>query len=172
MALKINNPFKLNNPLKKAGGARKTGAAAGVPLLGKLPIGKQLQVLGVALLVFLMIAVVSAYFDNRAAQYGTEYVEQSSRLLMLSQRLAKDAQQSLAGNFNAFEGLTQSRQNMTEVMTLLDVGNAHLPPTRGKAREALDQLAPMVDKTVANVKVMEDGRTGLLTLARAITVIG
>ncbi len=173
MALKIKLPLNLNNPFKKsAAPAQKAGAAVAIPLIGHMPIGKQLQVLGVSLLVFLMIAVVSAYFDNRAAQYGAEYIEESSRLLMLSQRLAKDAQQSLAGNFNAFEGLTQSRQNVTEVMTLLNEGSAHLPPTRGKPREALDELTPMVNKTIANVRLMEEGRTGLLTLARAITVIG
>ncbi len=172
MALKINIPFKLNNLFKKSANApRKTGAPMVIPLLGRMPIGKQLQLLGVSLLVFLMIAVVSAYFDNRAASYGTAYVEESSRLLMLSQRLAKDAQQSLAGNFNAFEGLTQSRQNVAEVITKLDMGDAQLPPTRGKPREVLDALIPRVNKTIANVRVMEEGRTGVLTLARAITVI-
>lgn len=180
MALKINIPVKFNNPFKKGKGdtsqvrgeANKAGAPKTIPIIGRLPIGKQLQLLGVSLLVFLMIAVVSAYFDNRSAQYGTEYIEESSRLLMLSQRLAKDAQQSLAGNFNAFEGLTQSRQEVTEVMTMLDVGDAGLPPTRGKPREVLDELTPMVNKTIANVRLMEEGRTGLLTLSRAITVMG
>ncbi len=172
MALKINIPFKLNNPFKKGASApKKSAGPMAIPLIGHMSIGKQLQLLGVSLLVFLMIAVVSAYFDNRAASYGTVYVAESSKLLMLSQRLAKDAQQSLSGNFNAFEGLTQSRQSMTEVMTTLDVGDAHLPPTRGKPREALDELIPHVKKTVANVKIMEEGRTGLLTLSRAITVI-
>ncbi|HEU0186864.1 MAG TPA: methyl-accepting chemotaxis protein [Gallionellaceae bacterium] len=171
MAFKLNIP-KLNNPFKKAGGAsRQSGKPMGIPGLGRMPIGKQLQLLGVALLVFLMIAVVSAYFDNRAASNGTQYVEEASRLLMLSQRLAKDAQQSLAGNFNAFEGLTQSRQNVTQVMATLDMGDAHLPPTRGKPREALNELIPTVNSTLANVRLMEEGRTGLLTLARAITVI-
>ena len=110
MAFKLPNPFQ--RAAKKTGTPRKKMSA---PLLGKLPVGKQLQLLSVALLAFLAIAVVSAYFDNRLAAHGTHYIAESSKLLMLSQRLAKDAQQGLLGNFGAFEGLSQGRQTVTEV---------------------------------------------------------
>jgi twitching motility protein PilJ len=164
--------FKLPNPFKRA--AKKTNVAkkkVSTPLMGKLPVGKQLQMLSVALLAFLAIAVVSAYFDNRVAAQGTRYIAESSKLLMLSQRLAKDAQQGLLGNFGAFEGLSQGRQTVTEVMALLDKGDATLPATKGAPRAVLNELIPRVKQTVANVVIMEDGRTGLLTLARAIYVI-
>jgi twitching motility protein PilJ len=140
--------------------------------LGKLPIGKQLQLLSVALLAFLAIAVVSAYFDNRVAAQGTRYISESSKLLMLSQRLAKDAQQGLQGNFGAFENLSQSRQAISEAIAILDKGDATLPATSGVPREVLNELIPRVQQTVANVVKMEEGRTGLLTLARAISIMG
>ena len=168
--------FKLPNPFKKAAkqGSRTSTPAKkkmGTPLMGKLPVGKQLQLLSVALLVFLSIAVVSAYFDNRVAAQGTRYISEASKLLMLSQRLAKDAQQGLLGNFSAFEGLSQGRQTVSEVLNLLDKGDATLPATKGVPRTVLNELIPRVKQTVANVAIMEEGRTGLLTLARAITVI-
>lgn len=166
MAFKLPNPFQ--RAAKKPGTARKKMSP---PLLGKLPVGKQLQLLGVALLAFLAIAVVSAYFDNRLAAQGTRYIAESSKLLMLSQRLAKDAQQGLLGNFGAFEGLSQGRQTVTEVLNLLDKGDATLPATSGAPRTVLNELIPRANQTVANVATMEEGRTGLLTLARAITVI-
>ena len=166
MAFKLPNPF--NRAAKNTKIAKKNVSA---PLLSKLPVGKQLQVLSVALLAFLAIAVVSAYFDNRVAAQGTRYISESSKLLMLSQRLAKDAQQGLLGNFGAFEGLSQSRQTVTEVLTLLDKGDATLPATKGAPRTVLNELIPRVSQTVANVKIMEEGRTGLLTLSRAINVI-
>lgn len=164
--------FKLPNPFKKA--AKKPQLAkkkTSTPLMGKLPVGKQLQLISVALLAFLAVAVVSAYFDNRLASQGTRYIAESSKLLMLSQRLAKDAQQGLLGNFVAFEGLSQGRQTVSEVLTLLDKGDATLPATRGAPRAVLNELIPRVKQTIANVAIMEEGRTGLLTLARAITVI-
>ncbi|HUX91616.1 MAG TPA: methyl-accepting chemotaxis protein [Gallionellaceae bacterium] len=164
--------FNLSNLFKKAAENPKMAKKKmSTPLLGKLPVGKQLQLLSVALLAFLAIAVVSAYFDNRVAAQGTRYIAESSKLLMLSQRLAKDAQQGLLGNFTAFEGLSQGRQTVTEVMNLLDKGDATLPATKGGPREVLNELIPRVKQTVANVAIMEEGRTGLLTLARAINVI-
>ena len=172
MAIKIPNPFK-RQP-KKTDTVKKTETykkKKPTPLMGKLPIGKQLQLLSVGLLAFLAIAVVSAYFDNRVAAQGTRYVAESSKLLMLSQRLAKDAQQGLLGNFSAFEGLSQGRQTVAEVLNLLDKGDASLPATKGAPRVVLNELIPRVKQTIANVAIMEEGRTGLLTLARAITVI-
>ena len=164
--------FKLPNPFKRAADKTKPVKKKVVtPLMGKMPVGRQLQVLSVALLAFLAIAVVSAYFDNRVAAQGTRYIAESSKLLMLSQRLAKDAQQGLLGNFGAFEGLSQGRQTVSEVLNLLDKGNATLPATKGAPRAALNELIPRVKQTIANVVIMEEGRTGLLTLARAITVI-
>ena len=169
--------FKISNPFKRA--AKQTITAKAKPAtkktsgvsLGKLPFGKQLQVLSVALLAFLAIAVVSAYFDNRVAAQGTRYIAESSKLLMMSQSLAKDAQQGLLGNFGAFEGLSQGRQTVTEVLALLDKGDATLPATKGLPREVLNELIPRVKQTVANVAIMEEGRTGLLTLSRALAVI-
>jgi twitching motility protein PilJ len=165
--------FKLPNPFKKT--AKRTEAAKkkmSTPVLGKLPIGKQLQLLSVALLAFLAAAVVSSYFDNRAAAQGTRYISESSKLLMLSQRLAKEAQQGLQGNFAAFEGLSQSGQTVAEIMALLDKGDATLSATKGLPRDALNELIPRVKQTLANVTIMEEGRTGLLTLARAINIMG
>ena len=166
MAFKLPNPFKRTSDKTKP--AKKKVVT---PLMGKMPVGKQLQVLSVGLLAFLAIAVVSAYFDNRVAAQGTRYIAESSKLLMLSQRLAKDAQQGLRGNFGAFEGLSQGRQTVSEVLNLLDKGDATLPATKGAPRAALNELIPRVKQTIANVVIMEEGRTGLLTLARAITVI-
>ena len=116
--------FKLPNPFKKAAqqSLKPSKKKVSTPLLGKLPVGKQLQLISVALLLFLAVAVVSAYFDNRVAAQGTRYIAEASKLLMLSQRLAKDAQQGLLGNFGAFEGLSQGRQTVSEVLNLLDKG--------------------------------------------------
>jgi len=166
MAFKLPNPFK-----KTADKLKPAKKKISTPLLGKLPVGKQLQLLSVGLLSFLAIAVVSAYFDNRVAAQGTRYISESSKLLMLSQRLAKDAQQGLFGSFGAFENLSQGRQTVLEVITLLDKGDATLPATKGEPRESLDILIPRAMKTAENVAAMEDGRTGLLTLARAISMM-
>ena len=46
----------------------------------------------------------------RMASSNTRYVVESSKLLMLSQRVARDAGQSLSGSARAFESLARSRE--------------------------------------------------------------
>ena len=166
MAFKFPNPF--SKSAKKIETVKKKQST---PLLGNLSVGKQLQILILALVAFLVLAVVSAYFDNKIASEGTRYIGESSKLLMLSQRLAKDSQQAFLGNYAAFEGLSQGRQTVTDVVNLLNTGDATLTATKGAPRAVLNDLIPRVKQTLANVIIMEEGRTGLLTLARAINVI-
>ncbi len=163
--------FKFSNPFTKSAKKIETVQKKSTPLHAKMPVTKQLQLLTLALLAFLVLALVSAYFDNKIASEGTRYVAESSKLLMLSQRLAKDSQQALLGNFGAFEGLTQGRQTVNDVVNLLNTGDAVLPATKGGPRTVLNELIPRAKLTLANVSIMEEGRTGLLTLARAINVM-
>jgi twitching motility protein PilJ len=143
-------------------------AGSGIPFIGSLPFKKQLRILGFMLLVFLAAAAVSAYLDNRITSQGTRYVAQSSELLMLSQRLAKDAQQALDGNYLAFDDMAQSRDQMAGIIKLLDKGDATLPATSGMARRELDKVIKLAQQTEADVRAVEDGRPGLVTVRAAI----
>ena len=153
----------------------KSGAGATripfIGVIGKMPINRKLQLLGSALLVFLLLAVAAAYLDNRAASNGTRYVVESSKLLMLSQRMAKAAERSLSGDYLAFEELTQSREQEISILTLLDKGDSSLPATGGAPRMVLNELTKLANKTLADIIAVEEGRPGLVTLARAIVAI-
>ncbi|MBK9161332.1 MAG: type IV pili methyl-accepting chemotaxis transducer N-terminal domain-containing protein [Nitrosomonadales bacterium] len=142
-----------------------------LPLIGHLSIAQQLKILGSATVLCMLVAAIGAYINNREAGYSSRYVGESSKLLMLSQRLAKDTQLSLSGNSDSFDGLTQSKQDMSKVIELLDKGDASLPPTGGDARDALSTLTTSVNKTMQDVQAVENGRPGLVTLGSAITVI-
>ena len=153
----------------------KSGAGATripfIGVIGKMPINRKLQLLGSALLAFLLLAVAAAYLDNRAASNGTRYVVESSKLLMLSQRMAKAAERSLSGDYLAFEELTQSREQEISILTLLDKGDSSLPATGGAPRMVLNELTKLANKTLADIIAVEEGRPGLVTLARAIVAI-
>ncbi|MDO8413901.1 MAG: methyl-accepting chemotaxis protein [Gallionellaceae bacterium] len=142
-----------------------------IPFISRLPIGKQLQLLGGALITFLLLAVVAAYLDNRAAAHGTRYVVESSKLLMLSQRMAKAAERSLSGDYLAFEELTKSREAEIAILDLLDKGDSSLPATSGRSRLALNELTARANKTLADAVTLEGGRPGLVTLSRAIAAM-
>ena len=168
MAFKLPT-FKRSKELKKSQEpAGQNDGASRIPLINRLPATKQLQVLGGSLAVFLLLVVIAAYFDNRAAAHGTRYVTESSRLLMLSQRMAKAAERSLSGDYLAFEELAQSREAVTSILTLLDQGDSSLPATSGGARAALNELTVHADKTLADTLVVEEGRPGLVTVSRSI----
>jgi len=153
------------------GSANGEGSSFSIPLLGHFPVARQLQILGSISLGLILITVVAAFVDNRTAAQNARYVTQSSKLLMLSQRLAKDAEQSLSGDQTAFENLARSRESFDSILMLLNKGDASLPATSGEARAALDALTASSGKMMADVRMLEAVRPSLIALARAIAAI-
>ena len=162
--------FKLPT-VKRPQAANNSPSSSSQDAIGSAPNVKRLKLLGGALIVLLLLVVLSAYLDNRATAHGTRYVTESSRLQMLSQRMAKAAERSLSGDYLAFEELTKSREEAAAILTLLDKGDSSLPATSGQARAVLNELTPVANKTLADTLTVEEGRPGLVTLSRAIAAI-
>ena len=83
-------------------------------------------------MVLSIIAVVWLLAVNaQRSERESKYIEQSSQLLMLSQRLAKDAREAVLGQQIAFKTLKESRERFDSIVTNLRDGNAQLgiPPT-------------------------------------------
>ncbi|MGB9092863.1 MAG: methyl-accepting chemotaxis protein [Gallionella sp.] len=131
----------------------------------------KLKLFGVIATIFFVLTAIAAYMSTRADSNTVRYVGESSRLLMLSQRLAKDAQQALSGNSDAFDALEDSRASMTTILANLDKGEGSLPPTKGAPRVVLDEFNKKADKTLADVKTLQEGRAGLVTLAVTLSAI-
>ncbi len=170
MAFKLKLPkFKLFTKIV----ADDVSKVANIPLpvIGRLPIAQQMKILGLATVACLVVAAVAAYINNRENGFSSSYIAQSGKLLMLSQRLAKDAQSSLTGQSEAFESIGQSKKEISGILELLDKGEGSLPATSGEARDALNSLKVSVNKTLADAQAVEDGRSGLVTLGKAIEVI-
>ena len=156
--------------IRTPGAANGEGSSFSIPLIGHLPVARQLQMLGSISLGLILITVAAAFLDNRTAAQNARYVAQSSKLLMLSQRLAKDAEQSMLGNQTAFENLARSRESFDSILMLLNKGDASLPATSGEARAALDALIASSGKMMADVRMLETVRPSLMALARAVAV--
>jgi twitching motility protein PilJ len=168
MAFKL--PFKLSR--KPAQGFVKKGEGAPevktirIPWFSKQSFDRQLRMLGGLLLFFLLVAAVFTYLDTRDSSYGSRYVAQSSKLLMLSQRLVKDAAASFSGESAAFEGLETTRGEFSGILDALDKGNETLPPTAGSARSSLDELLVHWKRMGNLLDELEKGRPLLVTLER------
>jgi twitching motility protein PilJ len=60
--------------------------------------------------------------DGAQTERDTKYIEQSSQLLMLSQRLAKDAREAVYGQEGAFPTLKSSRDTFDNIINNLTEG--------------------------------------------------
>jgi len=138
----------------------------------KLTLPKsKLQLFGAAAATFFVLTAIAAYMSNREDSNSVRYVGQSSQLLMLTQRLAKDAQQALSGNSVAFDALEQSRASLSDILTRLDKGEGALPATTGVSRVALDEFMKSANKTLQDVQTLQAGRAGLVTLGVTVSTI-
>lgn len=140
-----------------------------LPLFGRFSAVQEIRFLSRSLVVFFVVAAAAAYVNNHEAAYTARYLTQSGKLLMLSQRLAKDAQQSALGDEAAFRELLQSKENLASILRLLDQGDGSLPSTGGAAREVLDELRSSANKTLADVQALEEGRAGLVALGATVS---
>src|SRR5258708_1347143 len=102
--------------------------------------GRRLPFLAGLLALLILIDAAVVVFDARQATFNTVYVAAVGKIRMLSQRLAKAAQQASQGNSEAFKQLRDSRDEFAAVVTLLTAGGATsgvtLPPTPERARPA------------------------------------
>ena len=134
----------------------------------KLP---KLKIFGVAAAILFVLTAIAAYMSNREDSNSVRYVGQSSQLLMLSQRLAKDAQQALSGNSAAFDELEVSSKSMSNILARLDKGEGTLSATTGASRVALDAFIKRVNKTLLDVETLQEGKVGLVTLGATLSAI-
>ncbi|HEU0234652.1 MAG TPA: methyl-accepting chemotaxis protein [Gallionella sp.] len=173
MAFKLSLPeFKLSG--KKVEGANrepKGAAYSALPASGGLSVTRKIRLLSGSLVVFFTVAAAAAYINSREADYTARYLTQSGKLLMLSQRLAKDAQLSALGDASAFQALVQSKENFAGILRLLDKGDGSLPATSGAAREVLNELMVSANRTLSDVQALEEGRLGLVTLGTTVAGI-
>ncbi len=101
-------------------------------------------------LVFIVGAIVVLFLaagtlfglDIQQAGRDTKYIEQSGRLLMLSQRLAKDAREAVFGQEGAFPDLKDSRDTFEGIFNTLQKGDdkIDLPPSPPEVVPALTEL--------------------------------
>jgi twitching motility protein PilJ len=175
MAIKIGGLklFGGGAPEASAGGAPQVKA---LPLLGKLRVGTQLQILTSALVLLLLVDAAVVAIDTRQGTFATAYIATVGKIRMLSQRLAKAAQQASQGNGEAFKQLRQSRDEFDGLMKILAAGGTaaggvELPPTSESARPAFEVLDKEWRKTERNAALVIGEERNLVALGQAVRSI-
>src|SRR5207237_8667476 len=135
---------------------------------GKLSTARQLQILTSALVVFLLVDGALVAYDTRQRTFDTLYIASAGKMRMLSQRLAKAAQQASEGNREAFKQLRESREEFGNLVKLLSeggtVGDVALPPTPEAVRPALSALTKDWQKTDRNSSLVASQERSLVAL--------
>ena len=122
----------------------------------------------------LAIDAVVVMIDTRRG-IRTIYIATVGKIRMLSQRLAKAAQQASQGNREAFKQLRDSRDEFAAAMNLLLAGGpaagANLPATGAASRPALDALDAEWKKSEKNAALVIAEERNLLALGLSVRQI-
>jgi twitching motility protein PilJ len=145
-------------------------------ILGKLPVaGRRLPVLIGLLVALLAVDLSVVWYDGRQATFGTIYIATVGKIRMLSQRLAKAAQQASQGNLDAFKQLRESREAFAAQMSLLLngglVASETLPATSAETRPVLEALDAQWKKNERNAALVIAEQANLVNLGRAVRAI-
>lgn len=154
---------------------KSAAAPLKLPVIGDKPIYVQMQVLGVLLVFFLLVAAVFVWINNRAASHGTAYVSAAGQMRMLSQRIAKSAQLALQGNTSAFRELQQSRDGFSGLLDSLTKGGeidaVAVPPSPDSTQSNLQALSAEWEKAEKNATVVLQQEKNLVALGKAVAEI-
>jgi twitching motility protein PilJ len=146
-----------------------------LPLIGRLSTGRQLQLLIIALVALLVLDAGVVAYDTREGTFGTVYIATVGKIRMLSQRLAKAAQQASQGNREAFKQLRESRDEFASSVKLLlsggISGGVDVAPTPAEVRPVLDALDKEWRKTERNAGLVIAEERNLVALGEAVKLI-
>ncbi len=144
-------------------------------LIGRLLIGRQLQILTALLIALLLVDAGIVAWDARQATYQTLYVATVGKIRMLSQRLAKAAQQASQGNAAAFKQLRESRDEFAAALRLLVqggvAGQVSVPASPEDVREALGTLEVEWKKNERNAGLVIAEERNLVALGQSVRSI-
>jgi twitching motility protein PilJ len=146
-----------------------------LPFIGRLRTGRQLQILTVALVALLLLDAGIVAYDTRQGAFATIYVATLGKIRMLSQRLAKAAQQASQGNRDAFKQLRDSRDEFGASVKLLLVGGiasgVDVPASPQSVQPLLETLDREWKKTERNAGLVIAEERNLVSLGEAVRQI-
>ncbi len=147
-----------------------------IPLIGHLPIVRQIQVLGGVMLLFLVLAVLMVIFDARVAAQGAAMASTATEMQMLSQRLARGTALAAQGQSAAFAAVKDSRERFRNDLDPLLAGgtvkgvslDAGQDDSTMKMLQAIKERWVRVDVNAGRVL---DNQQSLTSLAKGLETI-
>ncbi|HVF64088.1 MAG TPA: methyl-accepting chemotaxis protein [Casimicrobiaceae bacterium] len=154
----------------------KTVAPWKLPVIGHMPVAKQLSVLGTMLLMLLAFVALMIFLDGRASTQGAAATATATEMQMLSQRLARGSAIASQGQQAGFPAVRDSRERFGANLNAFANGGV----VRGKSLDvvtdpALVELVNGIKARWANVDVaagrLLDAEKALIALAKGLDFI-
>lgn len=144
-------------------------------LLSKYPVDKQLQIVGITLIVVMLLIAIMVFRDSRQATHGTAYIAAVGDMRMLSQRLAKAASVALLGDPNGFKQLRDSRDGFASNLDKLtnggELANTTVPSSPSSVQGQLQALTQVWEKTDKNATQLLEVEKNLVALGKDVALI-
>jgi len=143
--------------------------AAGPSALGKLANNLPLLGIGMVVSVIGLVGVLMWQTQTTALQSG--YVEESGLLLMLSQRVAKDAREAVLGNEVAFATLQDSKNRINSILKTLTEGDENLPASPESVSGTLQPVQELWASLDTDVAAILSNKSALLSIRENVASI-
>ena len=152
----------------------ESGAAFQVPGLGGKSIAKQLQVLGLAAAILMLLLAAAVFMDTRARTQSATQVSILSQMQFHTQRLAKAAGLAARGQPTAFPQLLDSRDQFAEYLKVLRDGGTALgvdvpsATTNEELSSRIDELAKRWPISANAASAILSAQKDLIALAQNV----
>ena len=150
-------------------------SVSGPGFLGQYSVIKQLQILGGAFLLIVVIIIAFVYRDNRESAFNSTYIATAGEMRMLSQRLAKASSLALQGNTSAFKQLRDSHSQFVTNLERLTKGGelagTTVPPSPDDVQPQLQALTKTWSATDKDAVQLLDMETNLVALSKDVASI-
>lgn len=157
-------PAKAVRPAPAAGDRMPRG----LPLIGRLSVTRQFQILLVLLVFCLALAAFYVYVNNRQAAQNAIYISTATEMQMLSQRIANSAQQAAQGSPVGFDQLAAGRDQFITDHDLLADGGKRLgvtvAPSSEEAQSQLREAAILWRTVQGDINLLVSQRDNLIEL--------
>lgn len=145
--------------------AKKSAPSA----LGKL--ANNLPLLGVGMVISVIGLVGVLMWQTQTTTLQAGYVEESSLLLMLSQRVAKDSREAVLGNEVAFATLQDSKNRINGILKTLAEGDDRLPASPESVSGTLEPVQALWSSLDADVAAILTNKPALLSIRENVASI-
>jgi twitching motility protein PilJ len=156
----------------RAGGPR----VSRLPLIGHMPLDRQLGILAIGVLLFLLAGMILSWLSAKRTEDVDSYVNMATRMQFLTQRIAKGAEQAALGNVSAFDQLKQSSDEFNAALNnLIDGGTIEgrtVSAAPAGVQPVLKEVKGAWDIAQKDVGQIMAGRDDLVTLQRNVSRVG